>query len=157
MSNKPKKDMDIARKVWLAGIGAYGRAVGDAQEAYAKVGKGTSKVFEDLVGKGEQLESMVSEAAMQYVPKVSEKHRTNIEDRMERMKVALGMAESAADQSENIGKIEERLDAIESKVDAILATLKPKATAPRARKTPAKKAPAKKTPAKKTTSRSAPK
>lgn len=141
MSDKPKKDMDIGRKIWLAGIGAYGRAIGDASEAYAKMGRETTKIFEDLVGKGEQLEGNISEAAKAYVPEFAEKQRAQVEDRMERMKAALGLSEATADQQEHIERIEERLDALEQKIDAILAAVsKPKA-APRKRaaKTASKK------------------
>ncbi len=133
MSDKPKKDMDIARKIWLAGIGAYGRAVGDATEAYAKVGRETTKVFEDLVGKGAELEGKVADVAKNYVPEMAEKHRAQVEDRMERMKAALGMTEAAADQREHIESIEARLDSIEEKLDAVLAAVQKPKPAPRER------------------------
>lgn len=147
MAKKPAKEMDIARKIWLAGIGAYGKAIGDATEAYAKMGRETTKVFEDLVGKGAELEGKVSTAAttaaMRYAPDV-EKQRALVEDRMERMKAALGMSEVAADQKDQMEGIEARLDAIEAKLDELIALSKPKKPAPRARKAPAKKTPAKK-------------
>ncbi len=141
MSDKSKKDMDIARKIWLAGIGAYGRAVDDATEAYAKVGKETTKIFEDLVGKGAELEGAVATVAKSVVPEMTQKHRAQVEDRMERMKAALGMGEVAADQQEHIESIEARLDVIEEKIDAVLAAVvKPKAAPRRARaKKPAAK------------------
>ena len=147
MSEKSKKDMDIARKVWLAGIGAYGRAIGDAQDAYAKMGKETSKVFEDLVGKGQELENKVSTVAKQYAPEIAEKHRSNVEDRMERMKAALGFAENSADQAETIERLEARLDSIESKLDKLIAATKSGPAKPRATK--AKAAPKKTTATKK--------
>ena len=134
MSDKPKKDKDIARKIWLAGIGAYGRAIGDATEAYAKMGRETTKIFDDLVGKGEVLESQVATAAKSYVPEFAEKQRAQVEDRMERMKAALGLSEATADQKEQIDRLEERLDALEEKIDAILEAVskpKPKAAPPK--------------------------
>lgn len=137
MAKSPKKDMDIARKIWLAGIGAYGRAIDDAQEAYAKVEMGTTKVFEELVGKGEQLENTVSVAAKKLAPEIMQKQRESMEDRMERMKAALGFAEVSADNAEQIEEIEARLEAIEGKLDEIIRLLnppKPKRTAS-ARKT----------------------
>ena len=148
MSDKPKKDMDIARKIWLAGIGAYGRAVDDAQDVYAKMGKETTKVFEELVGKGQELENKVSTVAKQYAPEIAQKHRTTVEDRMERMKAALGLAETSADQAESIERLEARLDSIEGKLDKILVSMKPITPKPRARKASAGAA-AKKTTAKK--------
>ncbi len=147
MSDKPKKDMDIARKVWLAGIGAYGRAIGDVQEAYAKVGKQTSDVFEDLVGRGEELESKVTTAAKNISPVAAEQAARaavdTVSDRMERMKAALGLTEAAADQQEQIASMEARLDTLEAKVDEILAAVKPK-RAPRKQAKPAAKKASKK-------------
>ncbi len=151
MSDKSKKDMDIARKIWLAGIGAYGRAVDDATEAYAKVGKETTKIFDDLVGKGAELEETVASVAKSVVPEMTQKHRAQVEDRMERMKAALGLGEVAADQQEHIASVETRLDAMEEKIDAILAAVtKPKpASRARAKKPAAKRPVAKKPAAKK--------
>ena len=51
---------DTARKIWLAGIGAYGRAFSEASDQLSKVTKGGGKVFDDLVEKGEVIETMVS-------------------------------------------------------------------------------------------------
>jgi len=139
MSDKPKKDKEIARKIWLAGIGAYGRAFSDAQEAYSKVGKETAKVFEDLVHKGEGLEDKVTAAAKQYVPAVAEKHRATVEDRMERMKAALGFAETASDQQDRIETLEGRLDAIDGKLDELLAAVKALGMQPKAKRSTATK------------------
>ncbi len=157
MSDKPKKDMDIARKIWLAGIGAYGRAFDDAQEAYSKVGKETAKIFDELVGKGEALEDKVTATAKSYVPAAAERHRASVEDRMDRMRAALGFGETASDQQDRIEALEERLDGIETKLDEILkavAALTPKpagrTTAGKPSKKPARKPAAK--PASKTSS-----
>jgi len=149
MSDKSKKDMDITRKVWLAGIGAYGRAIGDVQEAYAKMGKETSKVFDELVGRGEDLEDKAKHVAKNYTPKMAEETvRATVDtvsDRMDRMKAALGLTEAAAEQQDQITGIEARLDIMESKIDAILAAVsQPKATKSKAKKPAARKAPAKK-------------
>lgn len=135
MAKDSKKDMDIARKIWLAGIGAYGRAIGDAQEAYAKVGMGTTKVFEDLVGKGAELESTVSVAAKSLAPEIMKKQRETLEDRMDRMKAALGLAEVTAENAEQIEEIEAKLETIEAKLDQIIALL----DKPKAKRQPAKK------------------
>jgi poly(hydroxyalkanoate) granule-associated protein len=52
-------DMDIARKIWLAGVGAYGRAFTEAQDAAEKLAHGASEAFDQLVAKGEQVEDSV--------------------------------------------------------------------------------------------------
>lgn len=153
MSDKTKKEMDIARKIWLAGIGAYGRAFDDAQEAYSKVGKETAKIFDELVGKGEALEDKVTTTAKSYVPAVAEKHRATVEDRMDRMRAALGFGETASDQQDRIEALEERLDGIESKLDDILKAVN--ALTPQAASKAATRATARK-PARKPAAKAAP-
>ncbi|UTW54788.1 phasin family protein [Kordiimonas sp. SCSIO 12610] len=149
MSKKPKKEMDIARKIWLAGIGAYGKAFNDAQDAYTKMGQETTKIFEDLVGKGTELENKVADTAKKYAPKAPNISKTNIEDRMERMKTALGLVGESNEQNEQVDKIEARLDQIEEKLDAlILAVDKINKPVRRSRATTAKKVTPKKTPTK---------
>jgi septation ring formation regulator EzrA len=123
MSKKPRKEIDIARKIWLAGIGAYGKAFNDAQGAYAKMGQETTKVFEELVGKGSELENKVTDTAKKYVPKAAQMHKSNIEDRMERMKTALGMVGDSNVQNDKVDMIEERLDTIEAKLDTLLKAI----------------------------------
>ena len=54
-----KKTTDTARRIWLAGIGAYGRALTEAKGAVDDFTGKSSEVFEDLVQKGEMLEKVV--------------------------------------------------------------------------------------------------
>ena len=37
---------DMARKIWLAGLGAYGKSVEEAQGRYEKLSEEASKMFE---------------------------------------------------------------------------------------------------------------
>jgi len=48
---------EFARKIWLAGLGAYGKSIDEAQGRYEQLSADTQKVFEELVVKGEALES----------------------------------------------------------------------------------------------------
>ncbi len=128
MSDESDKEMDLSRKVWLAGIGAYGRAFGEAQEVYTKMGKETSKAFEELVGRGEDLESKVATAAKHYAPKVaSETVKSTVDGfngRLDRMKATLGLTEVAAQQHDQLNVLHERMDNMDSKLDEILAGVK---------------------------------
>ena len=146
MADKPKKEADLARRIWLAGIGAYGKAFNEAQEAYAKMGQETTKVFDDLVGKGTQLENKVSTVAKKYVPEAVQKNQAIIEDRMERMRATLGLASVTSDQQEQIEGVEDRLDAIEEKLDQLLEAV----AELKAAKKPAGRKTVRKTPTKKT-------
>ena len=51
------KASEIAKNIWLAGVGAYGKAAGEAQDRLEKAGVETPKLFKDLVKAGAALES----------------------------------------------------------------------------------------------------
>ena len=64
-SAKPAKlavDGDIARKIWLAGVGAYGRMFNETQEAVEKFAGSASEAFDHLVARGEAVEDKVRDS-----------------------------------------------------------------------------------------------
>lgn len=46
----------LARKIWLAGIGAYGKSVTDAQDQIDRAGQEASRLFNELVERGQTIE-----------------------------------------------------------------------------------------------------
>jgi hypothetical protein len=50
---------DVARKIWLAGVGAYGRMFAEAQDRVEKAAGSANDLFEQLVARGEALEDQV--------------------------------------------------------------------------------------------------
>ena len=52
---------DVARKIWLAGVGAYGRMFAEAQDRVEKYAGSANDLFEQLVARGEALEDKVRE------------------------------------------------------------------------------------------------
>jgi len=141
--SKPVGSMgsDAARKIWLAGIGAYGRAFSEAQEGLSKASKGTGRVFDDLVEKGEVIEAMVSykgkEMAKDALGKVGSGtvvQNFDLDGRIAKMRARLKRSDH-----EDISSVEERLDIVEAKLDEILKALAPKKPAAR-KKSPVKKA-----------------
>lgn len=82
---------DLARKIWLAGVGAYGRVFQEAQEQLGKVSGAANELFDELVAKGEQVEDMVRDSlkkndtahkAGEFVEKTTEQVRDYREKRM---------------------------------------------------------------------------
>ena len=59
---KTVADTDIARKIWLAGVGAYGRMYAETQGAVEKLAHGANEAFDQLVAKGEEVEDTVRDA-----------------------------------------------------------------------------------------------
>ena len=58
-SPKTTAEMDMPRKIWLAGVGAYGRVHAETQEAMEKLTHSAADTFEQLVAKGEEIEERV--------------------------------------------------------------------------------------------------
>ena len=130
------KPTETARKIWLAGLGAYGRAFSEAQESLARVSGGTSKVFDDLVEKGEQLEQTVEEKGRELARRVAP-GGMHFDERIKQMRARLGISGEGDEHAVAEGPFNERLSALEAKVDRILELLEKKPAS--AKRVPAKK------------------
>lgn len=143
LKDVPSQASELAKNIWLAGLGAYGRAYDDAQEVVEKASKESPRLFKELVDKGNKLEAQ----AREKLGDVSSIGKTaSIEERISKMRASLGFGHTAS--ADDIERLEKKLDALSKKVDALTkaapaaAKAAPKAKAPR--KAAAKKAPAKK-------------
>ncbi|GGX64280.1 hypothetical protein GCM10011309_12980 [Litorimonas cladophorae] len=152
MSDKKKPDeKDAIRKVWLAGIGAYGRAFAEAKGAVGTLTGKSSEVFDELVSKGEMLEAVGKYKAEELVGKGKAamgdiKPDLDIDDRIARMRARLSsVTESSTD------RLEARVDQLEAKLDAILEKMESGVSAKTSssRKAAPKRKPAAKTASKK--------
>lgn len=92
---------DVARKIWLAGLGAYGKGFDEAQGRYEKLTADASKVFDELVEKGEKLEGET---------KSKLKEKTNLDQRVSEVRKKLGL-----DSNDTDAKVEE----LSAKIDAL--------------------------------------
>jgi polyhydroxyalkanoate synthesis regulator phasin len=142
MSDEKSKVTDkageIAKNIWLAGVGAYGRAVDEAQDSIKKATPQPPKLFRDLVKAGAALEEEATEARAAA--------KSSVEERIARVRENFHMQRLA--RIEDLDSLHKKVDKLTRKVDALSKLLNEQAT-------PAKKAPArKKVTAKKTTPRS---
>ena len=123
--SSPEKtdEKDAIRKIWLAGIGAYGRAFTEAKGAVETLTGKSSEVFEELVSKGEMLEAVGKYKAEELVGKGKAavddiKPDLDIDDRIARMRAKLsGGSDKQGD------RLTARVDQLEAKLDAILEHL----------------------------------
>ena len=93
---------EMARKIWLAGLGAYGKSVDEAQGRYDKLSEEASKMFDELVSKGESLEG---DARSKFKSTTNE-----VENRVADVRKKLGLDDEPADQ---------RIDELSAKIDAL--------------------------------------
>lgn len=158
---KSNHTTDVARRIWLAGIGAYGKAFEEGRDRVKGLSGGlsgkTSDAFETLAEKGERIEMAAKVKGAQLAGKASDlgddiQSTLAIEDRIQAMRDRLtGHGSDGCHDA-----IEARLTSIEAKLDKLLkasapakAPAKKRATTTRTKKATVKKAPAKTT-AKKT-------
>ncbi len=93
---------EMACKIWLAGLGAYGKSVEEAQGRYEKLSEEANKMFDELVTKGETLEE---DAKSKF------KSTTNdVENRVADVRKKLGLDSEPADQ---------RIEELSAKIDAL--------------------------------------
>ncbi len=136
-NSKSRSTSETARRIWLAGIGAYGRAFSEAQEALKDVSGKGGEIFEDLVQKGSMIEKVVEVKGKKMMEKANVSNfdmpNFDIDDRIKSMRSRLrGSGEVEAG-------FEDRLAQVEAKLDKILALLEDKAPAKKPVKKTAKK------------------
>jgi polyhydroxyalkanoate synthesis regulator phasin len=142
--DKPKvsdKASEIAKNIWLAGLGAYGKAFDEAQGRLDKAAKEPPRLFKDLVEKGTQLEDEVRDS----LSNIRKSSTSSVEERINKVRENFTLL----GRGDELAEISAKLDALTAKVDALAKALNAKpvtARKPAARK----KAPARK----KTTARS---
>jgi polyhydroxyalkanoate synthesis regulator phasin len=114
---------DMARKVWLAGIGAYGKGYEEVKGRFEALSTDSNKLFDELVVKGEKLETEGKGRVKDVTNKVAAK--TEIETRIETVRTKLGFNSTDSDN-----KIEE----LSNKIDALTAAVAKLATKPATKK-----------------------
>jgi len=136
------KASEIAKNIWLAGVGAYGKAVDEAQGRLERAME-PPKLFRDLVKAGSALEEEARGAL-----EASSAAKSSVEQRISRVRENFHMQRPA--RIEDIAALQKKVDHLSRKVDKLAKTLADqgvKSKAPVKKKT-AKKAPARKAAAK---------
>ena len=134
------KASEIAKNIWLAGVGAYGKAVDEAQGRLEKAME-PPKLFRDLVRAGTVLE----EDARDALEASSVAAKSSVEERISRVRENFHMQRPA--RIEDVAALNKKVDQLTRKVDKLTRTLAEMTgkDLPRQRKSAAAKAPAKKT------------
>lgn len=108
------KGFDVAHKIWLAGVGAYGKAYDVAADGVGKVGGQSGVLFDDLVKRGEEIEGDVRArlASNTAVTRMTEQ-MTKVSEQVS--KVRGRVTDATADVTETVSKFQdeqrERLEA----------------------------------------------
>jgi len=131
------KASEIAKNIWLAGVGAYGRAVDEAQGRLEKAME-PPKLFRDLVKAGSALE----EDARHALEASSASAKSSVEQRINRVRENFHMQRPA--RIEDIVALQKKVDQLSRKVDKLTRALaeqtgkgKTAVKSPAGKKTPA--------------------
>ena len=117
-----EKASEVAKKIWLAGLGAYGRAFDGASEQidklneqYEKMSKETTELFDELVAKGKKLDT----ESHAKLSEAKTKTTSTIEERINKVRSSLHFGGGSAD----VAELTQKVDALTEKVDALLDAL----------------------------------
>ncbi len=125
------KASEIAKNIWLAGVGAYGRAVDEAQSSLRKATPQPPKLFRDLVKAGTALEEEASEARSAAI--------SSVEERISQVRENFHQQRPA--RIEDLAGLHDKIDKLTRKVDTLTRLVKAQDSAAGARaKKPAAKA-----------------
>ncbi len=117
------KGLDVAHKIWLAGVGAYGKAYDVATEGVGKVSGQGEVLFEDLVSRGEEIESDVRARlnSNSAIAKMSEQMSRVAE---EASKVRGRVKEATEEATEAVSKFqEEQRERLEARMERMREAL----------------------------------
>jgi len=107
--NVTERASEMAKMIWQAGLGAYGKALDDVVDQVDKVSKETSKFFDELVEKGKALEDQTQKR----ISGVRRRSTMSIDERIAKVRQSLGF-----DSSRDV-----KLDALLDKLNRIAKSL----------------------------------
>ena len=117
---------EMARKVWLAGLGAYGKGYEEVIGRFEALSTDSNKLFDELVIKGEKLETEGKGKVKEVTTKVTAK--ADIETRIETVRAKLGLnnADTKTNSDDKIEELYAKIDVLTAAVAKLAA--KPVAT-----------------------------
>ena len=110
MSKVTKMTEEMAKKVWLAGLGIYSLTNEKTKEKMSEQEQRLAKEFEELVAKGQVIEDEMRGKVKEVEEKVKEKINKELDEKANLVKNVFGM------KKENS---EDKIDELTSKVDAL--------------------------------------
>jgi polyhydroxyalkanoate synthesis regulator phasin len=112
LKEKAEKAGELAKNIWLAGLGAYGKAVDETQGQYEKtsekVNQESSRLFDELVAKGKEIEGETQTKCAEF----KEKSSASLEERLAQVKANLSFGTKNTELAAKVDELSEKLDLI---------------------------------------------
>ncbi len=112
--NAAGRASELAKNLWRASLGAYGKAYDDASDRYHQVSEGSPKYLDELIKKGSELEEKTKEKLATFPLTNSGQ---SIEERIAKMRESLGFSSPA--NNDDIERIEGKLDSLADSVSKL--------------------------------------
>jgi polyhydroxyalkanoate synthesis regulator phasin len=124
-TNLTDKASEMAKSIWLAGLGAYGKAFDEAVAQYGKVSKESSKLFDELVAKGQKLDA----ESHSKLAEAKTKTTATIEERINKVRssVNIGSLTKGGADTDRLEELSAKVDVLSEKLDALLDSMAVKA------------------------------
>jgi len=110
------KASEIAKNIWLAGVGAYGKAAGEAQDRLEKAGVETPKLFKDLVKAGAALESEAKKGVS-----AGQSASSSVEERINRVRENFSL--NRLGRTDEAASLHAKVDLLSMKIDLLTNAL----------------------------------
>jgi hypothetical protein len=95
----------LARKIWLAGLGIYGRSFEEIQNRFEKINGERARLFQEFVSKGEEIAADTNENVTSDV-----KEETAVDKRVADVRKKLGL--DTSDTDAKIAELSQKVDAL---------------------------------------------
>lgn len=125
-TNNTETKESLAKKIWLAGLGAYGQGFSEAIDQYTKVNKKSCQLFTELVNKGQEIEKLTKDKLVKAKSQSSE----TLEQSISQVRSKLGLAKS--EEAEKLDEMSAKVDALTELVTKLVETKAEKKPAARA-------------------------
>jgi len=112
IKDKASQAEAMTRKVYLAGLGAYGKSFENTQSRFESLKTESNKMLTDLVAKGEELETEGKNKFAEVQTKISTK--ADLNNRVAVLRTKLGLNKTDADQ---------KIEALSAKIDSLTAAV----------------------------------
>lgn len=112
----------MAKQIWLAGLGAYGRSFDEVQTRFEKMNTDSQNLFEELVSRGEKLQSDTENKLKEG--------KDDVESRIEKLKkfVKRSGDSEVTDQISDVNRqLSEQLNDVSRKLDTLNKEVKKRA------------------------------
>jgi polyhydroxyalkanoate synthesis regulator phasin len=107
--DSPEKMESLAKKIWLAGLGAYGHSLDGFQNGYDKLSEESQKLFDDLVAKGEALQSQATDAVKDKVKEGNNRLEARAEELKKKLSITSSLSNRLEEMSKKIDKLSQNL------------------------------------------------